>query len=148
MGSGTKNKKGYKMGSYLRTDREDIALRWGIKNGIKISPLAATSSPENSEWYIIIENKGSINKSPESYGPTDIWKKLYEFYLFYYDKHNEHIKQHTQHGSSILATDARSIEKRNEQIVESREHKASVRKNVKSRHATGSTAPDNQESLF
>lgn len=148
MGSGMKNKKGPKMGSYLRTEREAEALRWGIRNGIRISPLAVTAANENSSWYIVIENKDNIHQSPEAYGPTEIWKKLYEFYLFYYDKHNKHVKQHSQHGSSILATDARSVEKRNEEIIKSREHKASIRKNAKARHETRITTSDNQASLF
>lgn len=132
----------------MRTEREASAFRWCIKNGIKISPLAVTADKENSKWYLVIENKDKLHQSPNYYGPTEIWKKLFEFYLYYYDKHNKHIKKHSQHGSAVLATDARSVEERNEKIVKSREHKASIRKNANSRHAPGSTVTDNQESLF
>ena len=71
------------MGQYMPTMKEMEAYRWCINNGIYISPYA------NGEggWYIEIKLNNKINRSPDVYGKTTIWIKLYEFYKYYYNKY-------------------------------------------------------------
>jgi hypothetical protein len=78
-------KKGVDMGDpgYNQDDWE--ALRWCIRNNIYISPKAKSSN----EWYIDITNKGVTNTTPVAYGKKDIWKKLFEYCRFYFNKHNK-----------------------------------------------------------
>jgi hypothetical protein len=85
MGSGSKAKKkeAIDMGNYIATEKEQKAFEWCIKNNIKIAPFAKSSK----EWYldIIINNK--VNRSPLTYEKVEVWKQLYKFYLYYYNKH-------------------------------------------------------------
>jgi len=90
MGSGTKNKKGKLMGDYTPTPEEEEAFMWCVRNGIRISPLAATRG-NPTEWHIVIETNNKKSVSPESYGPGLIWKKLHEFFTYYYEKYRERI---------------------------------------------------------
>ena len=71
------------MGQYTQSSEDTKAYIWCIRNKIFISPLATG----NGSWYIEINNGGKVNRSPESYGPTTIWIKLYEFYKYYYNKY-------------------------------------------------------------
>lgn len=84
MGSGLK-KNQIDMGKSPADEKSWEAYRWCIKNRIYISPLAKS----NTEWYIVIENNGKINKSPDTYGKNIIWPKVFEFYKYYYDKYRK-----------------------------------------------------------
>ena len=76
------------MGTYHQTDDEEKAYRWCIKNNIKISPLCYTYG---RSWKIDIIINGKSFKSPESYPKIEYWKKMYEYYKYYYDKHENRI---------------------------------------------------------
>jgi hypothetical protein len=77
-------KKGSGMGSHMPTKEETEAIRWCINNGIHISPWAR----DQSTWYVsIIINRGKNNVSSEFYERIEIWKKIHEYYKYYYDKH-------------------------------------------------------------
>lgn len=71
------------MGSYSCKVSEAEAREWGMRNNIYISPLAKSST----EWYISITINGRTNNSPKVYEKVDIWKEIYAFYLYYYNKH-------------------------------------------------------------
>ena len=83
MGSGFKKKDSIDMGNYVATDKEQAAYLWCIKNGIKISPTAKS----NKEWYLTIDVNSKVARSPITYEKVEIWKQLYKFYLYYYNKH-------------------------------------------------------------
>jgi|TARA_R110000822_G_scaffold84302_5_gene197964 hypothetical protein len=88
MGSGSTKRKGaVDMGNtgYDKNDWE--AYRWCIRNNIAIGAKAKA----NNAWYINITNNGSTYTSPESYGKTIIWKKIFEYCRYYYEK-NKHRK--------------------------------------------------------
>ena len=92
MGSGLKNRKKSKadMGDYIPSYHEQKAQVWCINNMIKLWPKPAVKGPVVKEWYIQIQmGKGKISTSPDKYGPTEIWSKIYEYYKFYYDKRSE-----------------------------------------------------------
>tara|TARA_R110000824_G_scaffold45177_3_gene130831 strand:+ start:7172 stop:7507 length:336 start_codon:yes stop_codon:yes gene_type:complete len=85
MGSGYKKKEGVNMGNYTATDREIDAYVWCVRNDIKITPSAKSST----EWYLDIIINGRISRSPSTYKKMEIWKQLYKFYLYYYNKHHK-----------------------------------------------------------
>jgi hypothetical protein len=75
------------MGKYIPDDHELDAYSWCINNKILISP-----KPKNtSSWYIEINANGKSSISPIAYPKSEIWKKLYEYYKYYYDKYREGI---------------------------------------------------------
>jgi hypothetical protein len=41
------------------------------------------------QWFIDIRNKGKTSTSPETYGKTEIWAKIFEYCKYYYDKHRK-----------------------------------------------------------
>ena len=66
---------------------EDLweAQRWCIRNDIAIAP----KSKNDTAWYITIKNKDRINTSPDTYGKTEIWTKIFEYCKYYYDQHRK-----------------------------------------------------------
>jgi hypothetical protein len=64
---------------------EDLwkAQRWCIRNNIAISATAKN----DTAWWVVIENKGKVNISPETYGKTKIWIKIFEYCNYYYEKY-------------------------------------------------------------
>ena len=87
MGSGAKKvgKKG--MGQYAPTKKERDAMNWCLDHDIKMWPRASTKGPNPEAWYIEIQmGSGKINKSPEAYGKVEIWKQLFTYYMYYYEK--------------------------------------------------------------
>lgn len=86
MGSGFNSKKKdvVDMGNYAPNDKESEAYVWCIRNNIKIAPMAKSTT----EWYIDIMINNTTNRSPLTYKKIDVWKQLYKFYLYYYNKYN------------------------------------------------------------
>ena len=85
MSSGSKKKKGdIDMGNYVPKDNERDAMVWCVHNGIFISPKAKSTT----EWYVNIVMNGKANVSPDIYEKVIIWKQIYKFYVYYYDKYN------------------------------------------------------------
>ena len=74
-------------GNYKRTEKEFEAYRWCINNGIIIWPETKLAN----EWRIEIRINGKTSKSPESYPPIKVWEKMYEFYLYYYNKYENKV---------------------------------------------------------
>jgi len=75
------------MGSYYASNREMDASEWCIRNKIFVSPIS--DKKNSNKWYLEIELNGKINRSKESFGKVVIWEKLYEYYLYYYNKYND-----------------------------------------------------------
>ena len=75
------------MGDIMPTAEMYKHMQWCCKNGIKISPFAASTF----EWYIDININDKINRSPEVYKKVVIWEKIFEFYKYYYNKHENKI---------------------------------------------------------
>ncbi len=87
MGSGLKNKKGPRMGDYTPTDKEVEAHVWCINNHIRCSPVAVAGK---REWKIAIQlHSKKTHTSKEAWGPEEIWKQMYEYYQYYYEKKND-----------------------------------------------------------
>jgi hypothetical protein len=84
MGSGNKKKGQIDMGNYVAKPREQDAYVWCIHNNIFIAPKAKSSS----EWYLTININSKVSTSPMAYEKVEIWKELYKFYLYYYEKYS------------------------------------------------------------
>lgn len=89
MGSGLRKKKQWwtPMPAYARSSEEEAAYQWCIKNGIKIAPFAASSDKSNDQWWVDIETNNLKKRSPYKYNKDQIWSKIFELYVFYYNKY-------------------------------------------------------------
>lgn len=85
---GYKKKSQIDMGNYTASILEFNAFKWCIDNGIYISPYANSTL----EWYVCITMNGKSSMSPSTYKKIDVWKQIYRFYLYYYNKYNNDIK--------------------------------------------------------
>ena len=83
MGNGYKKTTQIDMGFYIPTIKEQLAYSWCINNGIYISPKPSTTS----SWHLLVEINKKISISPDAYKKVEIWKQLYKFYTYYYDKY-------------------------------------------------------------
>ena len=89
MGSGLKKNRRWwtPMPAYERSPEEETAYQWCIKNGIKIAPHAASSDKNNDQWWVDVEAKNLKKRSPYKYNKDQIWSKIFELYVFYYNKY-------------------------------------------------------------
>lgn len=90
MGSGLKKKKSRffnPMPDYIMSELENNAYIWCIKNDIKISPFAVSADQNIRKWWIDVDAKGKVKRSPYQYDENQIWPKLFELYVFYYKKY-------------------------------------------------------------
>ena len=89
MGSGLKkNNRFFKpMLHYQRSDLENNAYLWCIRNGIKIAPFAVAGS-EPRKWWVDVNAKGKVKRSPYQYDEHQIWPKIFELYVFYFEKYS------------------------------------------------------------
>lgn len=89
------NKKKTKVtdfGDYYRTDEEFEAMRWCIKHGITIGPLAADKGKTNpANFHIEITVRGECNRSPQTFKAKEVWPQIYKYYLHYYAKYRNRL---------------------------------------------------------
>lgn len=90
MGSGNK-KKGKKTnwGNFYRSEYQNEAMRWCINNGIAIGPLAAEPGDGPSHFWIEIVMGKKRSRSPHKYLAKDVWNQIYNYYIYYYEKHRD-----------------------------------------------------------
>ena len=86
-GGRKKNKNQYPMGDYTPSLQEREAMVWCINNSIRMWPVPAG----DNTWKVEIQlSRGAAaNKSPESYGPGEIWERIYNWYEYYYNKYHD-----------------------------------------------------------
>ena len=90
MGSGLKKKRRglfNPMPEYFRSELENNAYLWCIRNDIKISPFAVLNS-EPRKWWIDVVAKNKVKRSPYQYDDYQIWPKIFELYVFYFEKYS------------------------------------------------------------
>ena len=73
-----------KVTHYVFNDEEYTAYKWCINNDILISPFAQSET----RYWIDIVNKGVQHRSPETYDWKNLYKTIFKFYLYYYEKYN------------------------------------------------------------
>ena len=89
MGSAlTRKKRGFfkPMLPYNRSDLENNAYLWCVRNNIAIAPFAVLNS-EPRKWWIDVKAKDKVKRSPYQYDDYQIWPKIFELYVFYYEKY-------------------------------------------------------------
>jgi len=90
MGSAlTKKKRGFfkPMLPYNRSDLENNAYLWCVRNNIAIAPFAVLNS-EPRKWWIDVRAKDKVKRSPYQYDDYQIWPKIFELYVFYFEKYS------------------------------------------------------------
>ena len=89
MGSGLKKNKRFfqPMLHYQRSELENNAYLWCIRNDIKISPFAVLNS-QPRKWWIDVVAKNKVKRSPYQYDDEQIWPKIFELYVFYFEKYS------------------------------------------------------------
>ena len=85
MGSGSK-KKAINMGNPPAIRIRLDTLSDGV---LKITYVYHAKAKNKTEWYVDIINNGKTHTSPESFGKTEIWLKIFEYCKYYYDKHRK-----------------------------------------------------------
>ena len=71
---------------YIPTDYEQEAYLWGVSEGIIISPIGTKKENEYRIGISFTYTPANIKTSPESYEGNEVWKKVYEYYIWYYEK--------------------------------------------------------------
>ena len=74
------------MGDYVPSDYEREAYIYGIRNDIRIAPKPVSHNA--TEWYVEIFSGGKWNHSKDKFGPVDVWKQVYDYYIYYYERRN------------------------------------------------------------
>ena len=65
------------------TDEDIKRVSWCMDNGIKIAVI-----PKGTKWQVELSLNKNIHLDPEKYAGYDALRKMYEYYKYYYDKHN------------------------------------------------------------
>jgi len=79
-----KAKTGKSPGYHPHT-REDLKrVGWCLDRNIKIAVV-----PNGSDWQVEININKSIHLDSNIYKADEAYKKMYEYYKYYYDKHNK-----------------------------------------------------------
>ena len=64
--------------------REDMKrVNWCMQKGIKIAVI-----PNGMDWQVELNINDKIHLNPEVYKAKEAYEKMYEYYKYYYDKHN------------------------------------------------------------
>ena len=70
---------------YHRYTNEDIKrVSWCMDNGIKIAVI-----PSGTKWQVELSINKKIHLDSNIYEASEAYKKMYEYYKYYYDKHNK-----------------------------------------------------------
>jgi len=70
---------------YHRYTNEDMKrVQWCLDKKIKIAVI-----PSGTKWQIELNINGKIHLDPEIRKANEAYKKMYEYYKYYFDKHNE-----------------------------------------------------------
>ena len=69
---------------YHNYTREDMKrVNWCMNKGIKIAVI-----PSGIDWQVELNINDKIHLNPEVYKAKEAYEKMYEYYKYYYDKHN------------------------------------------------------------
>ena len=85
-----KQKKDHWMPHYSASPEEKEHDKYCIRNDIRIAPAGIYGKFD--EWGITVSigpNYRSEKRDPNTYGPDEIWQKIYEYKKYYYDKHSK-----------------------------------------------------------
>ena len=78
-----KKSNGWKPGYHPYTDEDIKRVSWCMDNGIKIAII-----PNGTKWQVELSINKNIHLDSNIYEANEAYKKMYEYYKYYYDKHN------------------------------------------------------------
>ena len=79
-----KTGKGKSPGSHTYTNEDMKRVNWCMNKGIKIAVI-----PSGIDWQVELNINDKIHLNPEVYKANKAYEKMYEYYKYYYDKHNK-----------------------------------------------------------
>ena len=68
--------------NYTRDDMKRV--NWCMNKGIKIAVI-----PNGIDWQVELNINDKIHLNPGVYKAKEAYEKMYEYYKYYYDKHNK-----------------------------------------------------------
>ena len=79
-----KKSYGKSPGYHVYTNEDVKRVQWCLDRKIKIAVI-----PNGTEWQVEITIGKSVNLDSNLYRAKEAYKKMYEYYKYYYDKHNK-----------------------------------------------------------
>ena len=79
-----KASKGLSPGQHTYTPENMKQVGWCLNKNIKIAVI-----PSGTEWQVEINLNKKIHLDSNIYKADEAYKKMYEYYKYYYDKHNK-----------------------------------------------------------
>jgi len=71
-------------GFHNYTNEDMKRVQWCLDRKIKIAVI-----PNGTDWQVEITIDKSVNLDSNVYRAKEAYKKMYEYYKYYYDKHNK-----------------------------------------------------------
>ena len=68
--------------NYTREDMKRV--NWCLRNGIKVAVI-----PNGTNWQVEVNLNKTIHLDSKIYEANKAYEKMYEYYKYYYDKHNK-----------------------------------------------------------
>ena len=75
--------KGKSPGPHPYTNEDMKRVNWCMNKEIKIAVI-----PSGIDWQVEININNKIHLNPKIYKANEAYEKMYEYYKYYYDKHN------------------------------------------------------------
>ena len=79
-----KKSYGKSPGYHVYTNEDMKRVGWCLGKNIKIAVI-----PNGSKWQVEIRLNDKIHLDSNIYKADEAYKKMYEYYKYYYDKHNK-----------------------------------------------------------
>ena len=76
--------KGKNPGTHSYTPEDMKRVQWCLDRKIKIAVI-----PNGVKWQVELNINDNIHLDPEIREAGEAYKKMYEYYKYYYDKHNK-----------------------------------------------------------
>ena len=76
--------KGKSPSSHPYTNEDMKRVNWCMNKEIKIAVI-----PNGMDWQVEININDKIHLNPKVYRANEAYEKMYEYYKYYYDKHNK-----------------------------------------------------------
>ena len=79
-----KKSYGKSPGDHVYTNEDMKRVGWCLNKKIKIAVI-----PNGTKWQVELNINDKIHLDPEIRQADEAYKKMYEYYKYYYDKHNK-----------------------------------------------------------
>ena len=79
-----KKSYGKSPGYHVYTNEDMKRVGWCLGKNIKIAVI-----PKGINWHVELNINDNIHLNPEVYKADEAYEKMYEYYKYYYDKHNK-----------------------------------------------------------